>query len=48
MVSLIKTPNSIAVGKEHAWINRGMRRNSLDALWITLGTRAAKAKGWGK
>lgn len=48
MVSLIKTPGSISVGKEHVRINRDMRRNSLDALWLTLGVQTAKVKAPGK
>lgn len=48
MVSLIKTPDSISAGKAHVRINQGMRRNSLDALRVTLGNRAAGAKERGK
>lgn len=48
MVSLIKTPNSISAGKAHVRINQDMRRNSLDALWLTLGIQTAKAKARGK
>jgi hypothetical protein len=44
MVSLDKTPESIAAGQVEASVNRGLRKNNLIALWMEFGYRANVAK----
>ncbi|MGW0861281.1 hypothetical protein [Streptomyces sp. NPDC002611] len=40
MVSLDKTPHTISLGRVHARINAGLRRNNLLALSLEFGERA--------
>ncbi|ATI18940.1 hypothetical protein SEA_SQUEAKYCLEAN_77 [Streptomyces phage SqueakyClean] len=44
MVSLAKTPESIAAGQIEASINRGLRKNGLIALQMEFGYRAFVAR----
>ena len=43
MVSLDKTPLTISLGRMHARINAGLRRNNLLALSLEFGERAYRA-----
>jgi hypothetical protein len=42
-VTLAKTKSSIVAGQIRAAVNRGVRANDLNALWVEFGYRADRA-----